>query len=298
MSGRLPRIHADGSGFVQGAAPGSCAGATGADRRGARAPFRFLGRILAAGLALASAQPAAARLAQVDLDRVVLAPPPGARAPLDLPFADAESGARRTLAEIGDGRPILLLPVDYTCGNVCDPMLSLTAAALAATGLDGGRDYAFVLVGLDPKDGPAAARAMLASELGGAEAARPRALVGEAGAIAALTAALGYGYAPDAGTDSIAHPAAAILLAADGRVARVLAPLTLNGRDLRLSVVEAGEGRVGGLSDRLTLLCYGFDAAKGLYTPLIRRVLAGAAAATILAIALLILLLSRRRRPA
>lgn len=243
--------------------------------------------------------PATARLTQAELDRVAVAPPPDARAPLGLVFTEATEDRAVTLGEVAAGRPVLLLPVDYTCGNVCDPMLSLSAAALEATGLAAGRDYSFVLVGLDPRDDAAAARRMLAADLGPAPApssARPRALVGTAAAVAALTGALGYGSVPDPGTDSIAHPAAAILLTPEGRVARILSPLALNGRDLRLALVEAGEGRTGGLGDRLALLCYGFDAAKGVYTPLVRRILAVAGVATILGIGLLILLLSRAGR--
>ena len=57
------------------------------------------------------------------------------------------------------------------------------------------------------------------------------------------------------------------MLTADGRVARALSSLALNPRDLRLALVEAGEGRIGGLADRITLLCSGFDPVHGVYTP-------------------------------
>ena len=223
-----------------------------------------------------------------------MAPPPGARAPLDLAVTDARTGQATTLGQALDGLPTLLLPVDYTCGNVCDPMVSMSADALAATGL-ARTDYAFVLLGIDPRDDAASARRMLADTLGTrAGAVDPRALVAGRSALARLTAALGYTAIYDAGTDSFAHPAAALLLAGDGRVARVLSPLALTGRDLRLALTEAGEGRIGGLSDRLALLCYGYDAARGVYTPLVRRILTVAGIATILAIGLLILGLSRR----
>jgi len=252
---------------------------------------------LAGALQVLLPNPAAARLTQMELARVAVAPPPDARAPLDLAFTEAEGERAVTLAAVAGGRPVLLLPVDYTCGNVCDPMLSLSAAALEATGLVAGRDYGFVLVGLDPRDDAAAARRMLAADLGAAPSpVRPRALVGTAAAVETLTRALGYGYVPDPGTDSIAHPAAAILLTPEGRVARILSPLALNGRDLRLALVEAGEGRTGSLGDRLALLCYGFDAARGIYTPLVRRILAVAGVATVLGIGLLVLLLARAGR--
>lgn len=252
---------------------------------------------LAGALQVLLPNPAAARLTQMELARVAVAPPPDARAPLDLAFTEAEGERAVTLAAVAGGRPVLLLPVDYTCGNVCDPMLSLSSAALEATGLVAGRDYGFVLVGLDPRDDAAAARRMLAADLGAAPSpVRPRALVGTAAAVETLTRALGYGYVPDPGTDSIAHPAAAILLTPEGRVARILSPLALNGRDLRLALVEAGEGRTGSLGDRLALLCYGFDAARGIYTPLVRRILAAAGVATVLGIGLLVLLLARAGR--
>ncbi|SDA09458.1 protein SCO1/2 [Methylobacterium sp. UNC378MF] len=258
-----------------------------------------LGALLALGLILGP-EPATARLVQAELARVALAPPPGARVPLDLAVTDARTGQPTTLGQALGGRAALLLPVDYTCGNVCDPMVSMSAEALGATGLP-AEDYALVLVGIDPRDDPAAARRMLAETLGDRDASlRPRALVASDTALARLRGALGYTAVYDAGTDSFAHPAAAVLLAADGRVAQVLSPLALTGRDLRLALTEAGEGRVGNLADRLTLLCYGYDAARGVYTPLIQRILTVAGIVTILAIALLIAGLTRlaRRPPA
>ncbi|MDH2309913.1 SCO family protein [Methylobacterium brachiatum] len=238
--------------------------------------------------------PARARLVQADLARVAVAPPPSARVPLELAVTDARTGRATTLGQALGGRAALLLPVDYTCGNVCDPMVSMAADALATTGL-AAEDYAFVLVGIDPRDDAAAARRMLAETLGD-RAAGIRPLLVSDTALAALTGALGYKAVYDAGTDSFAHPAAAMLLAGDGRVARVLSPLALTGRDLRLALTEAGEGRVGSLADRLTLLCYGYDAARGLYTPLVQRILTVTGIATILGIGLLIVGLTRRTR--
>ena len=55
-------------------------------------------------------------------------------------------------------------------------------------------------------------------------------------------------------------------LTADGRVSRALSSLALQPADLRLALLEAGEGKIGGLAGRLALLCYGFDAVHGIYT--------------------------------
>lgn len=238
--------------------------------------------------------PAAARLVKAELDRVVVAPEPGARAPLDLPVVDAGTDRPTTLGAVLDGRPVLLLPVDYTCGNVCDPMVGQSADALAATGLAPAERH-LVLVGIDPKDDAATARGKIA-ELWGDRPDPPAILIAGQEQVTRLTQALGYRFTYDRDTDSFAHPAAALLLTGDGRLARVLSPLALTGKDLRLALTEAGDGRVGSVTDRLALLCYGFDAAKGIYAPLIGRILVVAGVATVLGIAGLILALVRIRR--
>lgn len=249
---------------------------------------------LAAILSFAPAGLAEARLGRAELDQVALAPKPGAQAPLDLPVTDAATGRATRLGAVLDGRPALLLPVDYTCANVCDPMVGLSGDALAKTGLAPG-DRRLILFGIDPKDDAATARARIAA-IWGDRPEWPVTLVADAAGIARLTGDLGYRYAYDQAGDSFAHPAAALLLTGDGRLARVLSPLALDGKDLRLALTEAGEGQVGSLSDRLALLCYGYDAARGVYTPLIGRILTVAGVGTILAIGGLILILIRVRR--
>jgi protein SCO1/2 len=175
---------------------------------------------------------------------------------------------------------------DYTCTNLCGPILAFAAAGLADTGLVPGRDFHLVVIGLNPKDGPDQARAMKASRLGDDQAPLAAAavmLIGQPDAIAAATQAAGYHYAYDAEHDQFAHPAAAYVVTREGRIARVLSGLGLDGRDLRLALIDAGQGRVGSFIDRITLRCFGFDAVRGIYTASISRLLAIGGAATILA---------------
>ncbi|MEH3147009.1 MAG: electron transporter [Methylobacterium frigidaeris] len=188
--------------------------------------------------------------------------------------------------------------MDYACRNACDPMLSVGTAALAASGLAPGADFRLVTLGLDPEGDEATARRMVeeqVTEPGLLDAAAV--LTGGGPAVAAVTAAIGYRFRHDPETASYAHPAGGVVLAPDGRVARVISPLAMTPKDLRLALVEAGEGRVGSLADRLVLLCYGFDPQQGVYTPLIRRILTAAGAATVAGIAVLVLVLHRRSRP-
>ena len=79
-----------------------------------------------------------------------------------------------------------------------------------------------------------------------------------------------------------------------GHIARVLSGLALDPTDLRLALVDAGQGRVGTWKDHVRLMCYGFDPTKGIYTAAIGRMLSVAGALTIVVLGLFILILFRR----
>jgi protein SCO1/2 len=211
---------------------------------------------------------AATALTRNDLAAVGVSPPPRAAAPLGLAFRD-QDGRAITLGAAISGKPALLVFADYNCRTLCGPALVLTAAGLRQAGLKPGADYRLVVIGLNPKDAPVAARAMRDVRLN-TDPALARAssfLVGDAAAIRAATAAMGFRYVYDPVHDQFAHDAAAFALSPDGRLARVLSALNLSGPELRLALVGAGEGKVGDLGDRLRWLCvcYGFDPAAGIY---------------------------------
>jgi protein SCO1/2 len=242
-------------------------------------------RAASLAMLLALAAPAAAGVIPADLAAVSATPDPGATLPLDLTFVD-QSDERRTLREALGGKPVVLIFADYTCRTLCGPILDFAAAALRQSGLRPGGDFRLVVIGLDPRDGLDAARAMRADRIG-TDDPLVRAtvfLTGQVPDVAAATTALGYHYAYDAAHDQYAHPAAAYVLDAQGRVARVLSGLGLSGSDMRLALVAAGQGHVGTLGDRIRLLCYGYDPVRGIYTERITFWLEIAAGVTVAAL--------------
>lgn len=238
---------------------------------------------------------ARAALTRGELDGVSLSPRPGAAAPLSLGFRDIRDRDVSLHEAIG-GRPSVLLFVDYTCRTICGPALAIASGALSQTGLDAARDFRLIVIGVDPKDSAKDSRRM-ARQIGNPKVERATTLLrGDAETIHRLTEALGYHTAYDAAADQYAHPAGALVMTSDGRVSRVLSSLALNPRDLRLALVEAGAGRIGTLTDRVTLLCYGFDAAHGIYAPAIARMLDVLAALTVIGVFGSIVVLERYRR--
>ena len=224
--------------------------------------MRFLALLL---VALTLAAPAAARLSPAQLAEAGAHPPTGARLPAHLAFTD-QRGERVTLGQIADGKPVVLLFADYTCKHICGPGLTLSAKALADSGLTIGRDYNFVLIGMDPRDGLDDARMMQHMRL----SALPRMqraswfLIGDKADVDATTKALGYGYVYDPSTNQFAHDASLYIFAADGHVASVLPELALTPEMARAAIGNSATAKPSILV-RAARLCYGFAAAHGVY---------------------------------
>jgi protein SCO1 len=242
---------------------------------------------------------ALANVSRAVLDTVYVDPPKGAVLPLGLDFRD-DGGRAFPLARALDRHPTVLVFADYTCRTLCGPILDFATTALQRSGLHPGSDYHLVVIGLDPKDGLAAARAMRASHLddGGPIARSAVFLTGTTQTIGAATSALGYHFVYDPQADQFAHPAAVFILTGDGKVTRVLSGLGLTGQDMRLAVVEAGEGQVGTLADRFRLLCYCYDPVLGIYTARINLLLDAACALTVLLMGAGILFMHRMTKAA
>jgi protein SCO1/2 len=246
---------------------------------------------LVAGPVRAAAPPAGG-LTEAALADVALAPPDGARIPPDLPLRD-EAGRAMTFAGAQNNRPAVLVLADYTCAVLCGTTLGLASAALR----EGGQGAVLLALGIDPRDGPEAAAAMKAAYFApGAGAAHF--LVAAQPALDRAEAALGYRAAYDAATDSFAHPVELVVLAPDGRVSRVLPGLEADAATLRLALVEASEGRIGSMGERMRLFCYGFDAARGIYAAAVKRMLTIGTLLTMAAMALFLLWTWRRGRAA
>ncbi|MBW7924837.1 MAG: SCO family protein [Burkholderiaceae bacterium] len=210
------------------------------------------------------------------------APPPvdfvqriGARLPLDLPVLDARGHSTRLGAQFTGSRPVLLVLGYYTCPNLCGIAMHGLIEALHATALPVD-DYRIVGVSVDPQDTPASARAR-ADAYGGyarfvfgeRNAPSSHLLVADAGGIDALTARVGFVSmrTPDAPASSpIAHPTGVVVVTPEGTVSRYLFGVRFDANELRLALVEASAGRIGGLSDRVRLLCAHFDPAIGLHS--------------------------------
>ncbi|MBW8783191.1 MAG: SCO family protein [Novosphingobium sp.] len=222
---------------------------------------------------------------------------PGAQVPMSLALTD-EAGASTTLARLGRGRPLLLVPVLHDCPNLCGVTLDGLAAAMRQARVDSGRDAAVIAFGIDPRETPADARGDLARLTGRHPelAGRIHATIASDAAVHAITGPLGYHFAYDPRIGQVAHAAATAVLTADGRLSRWLYGLAPEPADLTAALAEARAGRTGGWTRRLILLCYHYDPATGRYGVAIDWLLRAGGLAVVVAL-MLFIVLARRREP-
>ncbi len=227
----------------------------------------------ALALALGATAPAgpAPGLAPAVLNDVEIVEQLGAQLPLGATFRDQE-GRPLALREVfSGGRPVVMALVYYDCPMLCGLVMSGLARGMRESGLELGRDFRAISVSFDPREKPALALARQAAYLQSMD--RPertadwRFLTGEESQIRQVTEAVGFKYAYDPATRQYAHPAAIMVLTPGGKVSRYLYGVEYPGRDLRLALVEAGQGRVGTSFDRILLTCYRYDPATRRYVP-------------------------------
>jgi len=195
----------------------------------------------------------------------------GGRVPLDALFADLDGSPVHLGALLGKGRPVVLSLVYLNCPMLCGLVLDDEARSMRASGLELGKDFDAVTISFDPADTPKLAAERQRNYVQAFEKPEQRRawtfLTGEATESRRVADALGFRYAYDARTKQFAHPAVIFVLKPDGGISRYLYGIAYDPKDLRLALVEAGQGRVGTSADRLLLTCYRYDPASRKYVP-------------------------------
>ncbi len=188
--------------------------------------------------------------------------------PLDAEFRD-ETGARVPLRTFFERKPVLLVPVYYTCPMLCDRILDGVVAGLRPLSLRPGRDFDVVAFSFNPKDTPADATAKRAhvshSYSSKAGVTGWHFLVGDQEPIRALTDAIGFHYRWDPKTQMFIHASGVMVITPEGRIARYLYGVEYQPKDLKLSLVEASHDQIGSPADQVLLFCYHYDPSTGKY---------------------------------
>jgi protein SCO1/2 len=185
----------------------------------------------------------------------------GTVVPRDLELID-QDGKRIWLADELDGsRPVVLVMAYFDCPMLCSLVINELLAQMKKLEWSAGKEYRALVVSFDGRDTPEKAKAKHDNYVDAY--ARPVGargfdfLTGDPAAVKRLADAVGFHYRWDEDSKQFAHAAGAFVLTPDGRVSRTL--MGLGFSDLRLALLDAGEGKLGTVIDRVVLFCFHYD---------------------------------------
>lgn len=190
---------------------------------------------------------------------------PGAMVPLDLTFID-ETGKSRTLKEYMDGKPTMISLNYFRCAGICTPQLEDMAYMLTRLDLAENIDYKALTIGFAEDEGYELAAAKRNTMHKAIERDYVQDawhfVIGENNSSAIVADIVGFKYektVSKAGVVDYVHPAALIMLSPEGKVTRYLNGIEQLPFDVKMALMEAGQGKIGPTIAKNLLFCFAYD---------------------------------------
>jgi protein SCO1/2 len=121
-------------------------------------------------------------------------------------------------------------------------------------------------------------------------------LTGSQSSIDAITKAVGFNYQWDEKSEQFAHAGGIMVITAEGRISKYFYGIDYAPRDVKFSLMEASQGKVGDAVDQLMLYCYHYDPSTGKYGLVVMNIVRLAAVITLVGIGALIFMMWRFNR--
>jgi protein SCO1/2 len=215
--------------------------------------------------------------------------------PLDAMLVD-EHGDTMTIGDLMD-KPTILNFVYYRCPGICSPLMDGLADAMDGNDLVLGEDYQALTISFDAREGTFLAIKKKNNYLNLMEKKEEAEkgwlfFTSDSASIARLTEAAGFRYKPT-GNDFI-HSATLIILDPKGKITRYMNGIYFLPFELKMSLLEAAEGKSGPTINRVLQYCYSYDPEGQKYMLNITKV--SATLIIFFAVVLLLVLFFFRKR--
>jgi protein SCO1/2 len=250
-------------------------------------------RALPGELGGSSQQAAPAEMAGITIDEKS-----GQTISLDTAFTD-EAGKSVTLgAYFQNGKPVVLQLSYFGCPMLCTLVSQGLVDSFNDLTLMMGKEFEVINISFDPSETPKLAAEKKKSFVDAynrpAGAESWHFLTGSTASIKQITDQTGFRYKWIEQSKQFSHPAALILLTPDGKISRYLYGVKYDPKTLRLSLVEASEGKIGNTVDRILLTCFHYDSYAGKYTMTAMNIMRAGGVVSVVVLASVIFTLVRR----
>lgn len=211
-----------------------------------------------------------------------------------------ENGNVVEFKTIFSGRPAVLALVYYECPMLCNEVLNGLTGSLKGINLVAGKDFDVIALSFDERENnkPGLAKAKKDGYLeryGKPESKDGwRFLTATQSEIDKITTAAGFRYAWDDKTQQFAHVGGIIIVSPEMTLSRYFYGVEYSPRDVKLSLQEAADNKIGTATDQLLLYCFHYDPAAGTYGFKIMTAIKIAGVFTIIGMAAMLFTLHRK----
>lgn len=213
-----------------------------------------------------------------------------------------EKGEKVLLSQFFSSRkPVVFSPVYYNCPGLCNFHLNGVIDVMKTIDWTPGKEFQMVVLSFDPKETAIDAekkKEIYLQMYGKMETADGwHFLTADESTIQKLTNSVGFQFKWNEKANEWSHASAAIVLTPEGKISRYLHGIQFEGRDLKLALNEAVDGKIGTVLDKAMLYCFKYDTHQSKYGLQVFRVmqLAGAATVAILAAWLIPVMIRAKR---
>lgn len=237
----------------------------------------------------------------IELEGVGISEKLGNQLTLETPFVD-ENGKNVVLKNYFNGKlPVVLLLVYYECPHLCTFVLNEFLNTLNQSDYEPGKHFQVVTVSIDEREGSELAKQKKESYLATYKKRGPgddswHFLTGTKESIDKIASEVGFGFKYDKRQDDFAHAASLFILTPEGKIARYLYGINYPPRDLKLALLEAAEGKIGSIMDKLLMFCYHYDPQGKKYALLATKIMRAGGLVTVVALVVFLYALSRRKK--
>ena len=242
----------------------------------------------------------ASLMAQADPDlEIGIVEKLGETIPLDAMLVN-ERGDTVVIGDLID-KPTILNFVYFRCPGICSPLMDGLADVIDGTDLILGEDYQALTISFDAREGTLLAIRKKNNYLNLMEKKEEAGkgwqfFTSDSANISRLTEATGFRFKPT-GNDFI-HAATLIIVDANGRISRYMNGIYFLPFELKMSILDAAEGKTGPTFNRVLQYCYSFDPEGQKYVLNITKVSATLIIFVALVMLLALIFFKRKRKTA
>lgn len=203
---------------------------------------------------------------------------------LNLTFTDENGKVTKISDMLASGKPLILTLNYYRCTTLCSIQLINFAKTLKEMGWPIGKDFRVATISFDPTDTSniAVQKQQEFLKLTNQEQGDWKFYVGNEENIKKLTDQIGFYYRYDPISKEFAHAAAIFFISPEGKISSYLYGITYKTRDVKFSLMDASQNKIGSPTDQVLLTCFHYNPTTGKYDAFAMGMLKIAASTTVL----------------